>query len=477
MESGGRESNRLHSYIAKLDHVRSITLALPFAVLWVVTAVLFPGFLKGDEVEILDTALSSIGYTQYQPWGIRHLLLGEVVVGGWLRIWNGGMAPLKLLLLATIPSILGGLVTVMLLSPLSRQVIGTFAGLAIVVYGLHWVPLTYGTAPFPRPMTVPLIVGSCILALKAFDRPVLALLGGVCVGLAGASRYSEWIYLIPLIVLLGWEGNRLRTIVLAILGFSCGALLLVLYDWWSWGSPAASLVAFVRYTFIEGRSSSLDPHQSFHWYLGRAHQILAPPLWPFLWLAVRDSKARRITIAFVVVPIIILSLVHHKELRYLQAVIPFIAVAVAAGAVVGLRGSNRRLYATLLLLGLAWSVIQFREVAKRPSQPLEAAQLLAEADPPCVALMQPWLYGHKLFLPAVEIQHIDLTSSPDELAQQISRCGYAAVFEDVVVASVEQSLAANGLVVLARIPMERTSAILVFGSDDTGLSRARTSRY
>lgn len=458
----GDSSRRDPVTIQRLSHPSVSLLALTFAGAWTLIAWLVPGFIKGDEVELLDAALRASGRSTFTPWSIRHTLLGDIIGGLWLPLWGAVSDPLHLVLLVTIPAIAGAAITMLLLGRVASNATDRASGrFAAVLYGLHWIPLCFATLPFPRAMTAPLVIGSALLAMR--DTPWRNVMAGILIGLAGASRYSEWIFASSLLLLMTLRRYPFRSIIRAGLGFVAGATILILYDWHSHGTPGSTLLAFVDYTFIQSASSSLVKHQPWSWYLGRMHQILPPPLWIFLWLGFRDRRARELGIPFGILPLVVLSLVHHKELRYLQAALPFLILLTVAGFTIAMRRRHRPLYVTILVFGLVWNATQYRQITKRPAEPLAIADYVAEREAACVALMQPWRYGNTLYFPTAEIREITFDMTETEILERVEGCDHIVVFEERVSASTIDAFRERKLHVLRRVTMDDDHTIIVFG--------------
>jgi len=99
------------------------------------------------------------------------------------------------------------------------------------------------------------------------------------------------------------------------------------FDWIRWGEPFSSLRKFAHLTLVERDFASRVKQQSPLWYLETLPRWCALTLLPFFWSARRMRRAWW----FVLVPLALLSLVAHKELRYMQGIIPFLAILAGCG--------------------------------------------------------------------------------------------------------------------------------------------------
>ena len=138
-------------------------------------------------------------------------------------------------------------------------------------------------------------------------------------GLAFADRFSEVVFVIPLLIVA-----RRRVVVLS--GAIVAITIAGAYDWLTYGVPFSSFVSFARLTIVEPDFASRVKYQAPWWYLANFSRWLAPTLLPALWLARRHRLWW-----FVLIPLVAFSAVRHKELRYLEALIPFVMIIAASG--------------------------------------------------------------------------------------------------------------------------------------------------
>jgi hypothetical protein len=403
-----------------------------------VLAFAFPGFIAGDDVEILQTGfLRAFGWP-YQPWEIRNLLIPDLLVAPVLRVAAalGVNSTQTLVSIASVPFVLLASLNVWLVFLLGRRWLGSGrpALLAAVLYALHWIPLGYGSTVYPRTASTACILLAALLLSGesgGFWREGLA--GGL-VAVAFAERYSEGIFLLPLAIVAGLRGRDLRDRMArggAVLGGFLGVALLTsgLEDWLTWGKPFASLIAFARFTLIERRSSSLVASQPWYWYAWRLPKWLPVTLLPFLWRA-RRVRAVWPAAACALLPLLLLSGIHHKELRYLQGILPFVFLTAAAGAWSLWENGRRSMTAVLCLLSVALGFKGINFLAQKSMPAVQAAQALArEARGQTVALVQPWAFGGTIYLrPDVEVVEIPYPPTVADLEKAAARARWIAVY-------------------------------------------------
>src|SRR5258708_6307419 len=344
------------------------------------------GFLTGDDLEVLEEAFRRVRHIAFSPWEVRNLFVPDVVVAPmvWLATRLGVQDIGRIIEIASLPSVALTALTIVLVGRLALQWSGgdeRAATIAMLLFGLHWIPLGFGSTVYPRSLAMACIVGGALLVER------VPLLAGALSGLAFADRFSEIVFLIPLLVAArrGWWRVMLGTAI----GIS---ITVGLYDWMTWGSPFSSAIKFAHLTLVEPDFASRVKYQSPVWYLTNIVRWLAPTLLPLLWIA-----RKRAHWLFLVVPLVALSIVRHKELRYVQAMIPFLAVVAAIGASM-LWHERRTLAITLVGISLLWNLTGLRFFARKTQPAVMAARWLATPPVNRVVLSQRWAYGARLYL-------------------------------------------------------------------------------
>jgi phosphatidylinositol glycan class B len=373
----------------------------------------FDGFMTGDDLEIVESAAKYAVGLSYQPWGIRCLFHPLALVWPVMKAAAllGAIDPGVLSWTAAIPTALFSTAAIALVYALGRQWSWSpaAASAAAFLYAFHWLPLAYGSAPYPRPISAAMLVAAFLLA--SHPAPAWRVwAAGVLAGVAFAVRWSEGVILIPLMAWTAWRFRDPRRVATLAGGFIVGAFLSAgLFDWATYGSPFQSLRAFVQTMYLEIPTSRLAQEAPFYDYGWTILRWAGPVQVLLLCLAWKDRRSWRPSLLFLSI-VALMSLFAHKEWRYLQSAVPFLALAAALGWE-RLRVSGRPwLAAAALLLASGWGVERAVSRLSQKSQPaIVAARFLRtlQPAPSVLALEQNWAYGNRLYLGnRVEIRDI-----------------------------------------------------------------------
>ena len=393
-------------------------------------AFFYVGFLTGDDVEILqEAAMSALGL-DYAPWNLRNLLLPHLFIAPLFSLASVAevVDGTSLARIGTLPFLIAATLNSLLVFWIGRRLLNERVGLAAAgVHSLHWLTLSFGSTVYPRTMTSLAILGATALLLGEKRGTCRGLVAGLLCSLAFAFRYSEVIFVLPLLGalwLLPLESvHRWRRAIALCLGFICGAFVFVgLGELWTSGGFATNFTEFFRYTLIERQASSAVAHQPVDWYLRRLPFWFFPTLLPFAFAGQRSRTAGALWL-FIGIPLLILTLIHHKDLRYLQGIVPFLALVIGIGIDRFWARGWRVATICLLILSLAFSTrTALRHLERKSLAAVQAAQYLArQPDVHLVALSQSWAYGHRLILGnEVEILNLDTPPSPEEIEAAIA---------------------------------------------------------
>lgn len=417
-------------------------------VIQIFLAIRFYGFLTGDDVEVLLEAFRRAKRWEYQPWNIRNLFVPDFLVAPF--VWIGGIRG------AAIPFIALTAITIWLVHRLALKwsVDQKAAIAAALIFALHWIPLGFGSTVYPRTLAMACIVAAALVV----DRWPFA--AGALVGLAFADRFSEIVYLAPILIV---AKRRLQVLIAAIATIT---IAVGCYDWLTWGAPFSSVVKFARLTIVEPDFASRVKYQSPFWYLLNIVRWCSPALLPLLWFA--RKKARW---SFIVVPLIALSIVKHKELRYLQVLIPFLAIASGIGFGI-LFQRSRKWAMSLLVIALIWDLHGLRYFRRKSMPAVDAARVLAaDARVHNVAVSQIWAYGGDLYF-GKRIALRELGTPPQGLERMIVGADAVSIYEtDLDHPELITTLRAHGFAPWRTFRDGPARAVVVFKPSANGANR------
>jgi hypothetical protein len=463
----------------------AIIAASAVAQLWL--AWRYYGFLTGDDVEVLSEAFRRARGLAYTPWDIRNLFVPDAVVAPVVFL-SRGVSTRMTIFLASLPFIALSSLTIWLVYRLAmRWCDERGAIVAALLFATHWIPLSFGSTVYPRTVAAACAVAAALLV----DRwPFIA---GLLVGVAFADRFSEIVFLAPVLLLvtqhrqeclchIGRSGEcphvaqTLLSVLKVVLGAAAAITLTVgVYDWLTWGTPFSSAIKFAHLTLVEPDFASRVKYQAPWWYLANIVRWCSPALLPLLWFA-RRSRA----MWFIAIPLIAFSAIKHKELRYLQVMIPFLCIAAAIGfANLGARAScppdlaaferhpqrarrpRSQVAVALVAISIVWNMHGLRYLARKSQPSVMAAQWIA-SNPTIhsIAASQLWSYGDKLYL-GDKIAMSDVGTPPEKLSE-INADAVALYETDLDVPSRIEALHAKGYAPERTFRDDPARAVVVF---------------
>jgi hypothetical protein len=387
-------------------------LFLSTATLKLAFAAVYPGFHSGDDLEIVEAAArAALGFS-YQAWDIRSLFHPIVFVAPFLALGStlGLHGARMLVVLATIPTTLFSTAGLWLLWRLTQE-LGwepAVGRAAVFLYAVHTLPLAYGSMPYPRPISTAFLLAAFVLLAREGAGGAASVAAGLAAAAAMAVRWSEGVLLLPLLGFAAWRTRNVAAAVRVTAGFAAGLVLFVgLFDWLTWGAPFASLLAFERFG-ADPAARGVFPNRPWYWY---ATNLLgwAGPLLVVLALAGMRDRRARVPLLLAVSAVALLSFSPMKQPRYVQAAIPFLAMAAALGWE-RLRARVPAVAALLLAAATALGLERTLHLLDHKSMSaFEAARdLAAAASPPRVIVFeQAWAWGEALpFAPGTTVRDL-----------------------------------------------------------------------
>jgi hypothetical protein len=429
----------------------AIIAAVAAAQLWM--AYRYFGFMTGDDVEVLSEAFRRARRLKYTPWDIRNLFVPDVVVAPvvWL---TRGLSTRMVIFFSSMPFVVISALTVFLVYRLALRWSSDerVALVAALLFATHWIPLGFGSTVYPRTLAAACVVAAALVVERW---PFVA---GMLVGVAFADRFSEIVFLAPLLMLVipspaaPWRDKARRGMTVS--GTTLSILLTVgIYDWLTWGRPFSSIINFAHLTLVAPDFASRVKYQAPWWYLANIVRWCSPAMLPLLWYARRSR-----VLWFIVIPLVAFSAIKHKELRYLQVMIPFLCIAAAIGFA-SMR--NRRVAVALVAVSMLWHLYGLRSFARKSQPAVMAAQWMA-SNPSIhsIAGSQLWAFGDKLYL-GDRMAMSDVGTPPERL--DAVHADAVAMYEtDLDVPSRVEALRANGYAPVRTFRDGPARAVVVF---------------
>jgi len=367
-----------------------------------------PGFYAGDDVEVHVQSLASIRGLEHDAWSLRNAFYPSVFVEPIQRMivsMGGGSA--AAVVAGRIAVALYSLVQIPLLYHLVRRVCtgwasewGRVAGFAaVILLVLNPMETLAGSSVLPRAVVATFAMLCALLLCQHDLRSVLG--AGLALGVAASIRFSEVALFAPALALLVTQRRWSHAVLVAVVGAGAAVGIWVAFDLHSGDAPGASVKAIIDYTLVEKRSTrGFEP---WSWYLQSAHLWLTPV--GLIWALVGVRRSWPSPIIWAVTPLIMLSVLPHKEARYVIPYLGFWCATAGIGFVVwaksivgGARPRSSLVLAALALLILLSGLDSQR--ARRSDGAVLAAQHLESIvdASSTVVVQQDWKAGGSIYL-------------------------------------------------------------------------------
>lgn len=290
-----------------------------------------PGFFSGDDVEIHQMTIGALLGRHWPVWELRSAFFPMTFIypAQWIA-YAAGAANVEALVLA-------GRVVVAVVStaaiPLTwiaarrlapeSPLVAAYAVLFLALNKLH---MSFGSSELPRPVSTVFVVAAFLLVLRRGVANAAA--AGTLLGVAVAFRFSEVVFVAPALLTLGRPRYVARAAVLVAAATLSAAAITAAADAMYWGAPFSSVAAALDYTLVLGQSSrGYEPPWEY------ARIIPAWSTFLVVGLAIAGSARRNPDTWWLWTPIALLSVLPHKESRYLIPVVPFLSIAAARGLI------------------------------------------------------------------------------------------------------------------------------------------------
>lgn len=395
---------RLHGLPAPRASAIVWTLAAMAAAVKVSLVIAHSGFFSGDDVEVHEMTLGALFREPWPVWELRSAFYPMALIYPFQRLaFSGGVTDTAgLVAAARLVVIALSTAAIVAVFAVGRMRLGQPAALiGAFLFATSSLHITFGATELPRPVAALFILGAyaCLSHRAGLG---VSLLGGVLLGVAACLRFSEAVFLVPALVHLGLQRRWLHGIWMTVAFSATAASIQFLSDLWYWGQPFYSARAIVSYTLLDRLSSrGYDPWWYYAWDLTGWSDLLVVALALF---ATRRNPALSV---WVWLPIVLLSMLAHKEPRYLIPVGPMLSMLAALGLVAMLRelpswrASRAGFWALALLVALSFRTLD--QTSKyhvvRTDREVHFAQRMAlSLTERAVVAEQAWRFGGRLYL-------------------------------------------------------------------------------
>jgi len=445
--------HRVHAWLTAIDRRGATRLILMLAALATAARlyniVVHFGFITGDDVEIHEMTLGRVLGRPWPVWDLRNAFYPMTFIYPVQRAVAAlGVTDVYVLVAAArvAVSVIAAL-NIALVYRAGRSLLWPRGPslMAASLFALNHLHLTYGSAELPRVVATAFVLAG----FGALRGPSVlhAALAGISLAIGACLRFGEVVFMVPaLLTLMAWpaaerrhqgaaSGHRgrlaLRVLAFVVAGAATAALVLGVSDALYWGSPFHSVGAIVDYTLV--RKLSSRGYEPVFYYLTHV------TAWSDGLLVVLAVMAARrgggLPLVWALLPIGLLSLLPHKEARYVIVAIPFFALAAGRTLWTWIETLQARppagpaerapmaaLCLVLCLIGAAlFDVSRYR--FRRSEDQVRLASLIAASGVRGVAAEQLWRFGGRLYLADSEpLIDVDPGSAADDPALRAALC-------------------------------------------------------
>jgi hypothetical protein len=298
------------------------------AKLWLAWA--HPGFFSGDDVEIHEMTLGHLLGQRWSVWELRNAFFPMVFVypAQWLAHAAGVTGMPELVFAGRAVVAVLSTASIWLVWRIGLRVFArapAYAVIATALFAVSKLHVSFGSSELPRPVATVFVLGAFAILQRAGGSR--ALLAGVLIGVAGALRFSEIMFVGPAVAWLGLERRWRDGICVGLAAVAAFGIVIGAADALYTGSPFSSLRFAFDYTIAKGQSSR--GYNSAFWYA--THGGIWST-WIVVALALAGTRRRTVAVAcWAWLPVLALSALPHKEARYLIPVVPFVSLLAAEG--------------------------------------------------------------------------------------------------------------------------------------------------
>jgi hypothetical protein len=290
----------------------------------------FYGFFSGDDVEIHEMTFSHLFDWGIKAWNLRSPFYPMVFIyplqAALLHL--GVQDPFCLIFAGRQIVVLFSIINLYLVYRIAIQMFNSrpVGLLSLFFFALSKLQTTMGSTELPRTIasTFVLICFWILLLDLKNNQRLLIPAAGMVLAIGASIRFSEMIFVAAALLYLISLKRIKHAILFFVFFLTTFTLINLISDQLYWGQSFYSLKNIIDFTIVKGQSTR--GFQPFFYY------ILGIGLWSnyfsfSLMLYSFRQNLQKVWI-WVLTPIVLLSLLPHKEPRYLLPVIPFFCIMV-----------------------------------------------------------------------------------------------------------------------------------------------------
>src|SRR5579863_8082206 len=267
------------------------------------------------------------------PWEFQDGARSWLFPGIFALLWKGAAAAgvqssIALVLLAKLfmvaVALVGIYATIRIAERLGGAAAGVLAGLLAATFPAS---LIFGHRCMTEMASGPALAMAVWFWLAGDRRRMF--LAGLLAALAIFLRYQNVLVAIGLLVALIVSARR-REAIAFVAGGAVGLLGGGILDWLTWGGPFHSLVAYLRYNLVEGRSADYGV-SAWSYYLETAWSSTGVSSLVIATGVIAAWGRARALVAVAAAFVVVHSLIAHKEYRFVMSVMPLLLALSAVG--------------------------------------------------------------------------------------------------------------------------------------------------
>ena len=249
------------------------------------------------------------------------------------------------------------------------------AFLVAFLSAIWWELLFFAPRTLPTPLASNFLLISIYLLILANRKgSKIMFLSGIFFGLSFMIRFPILVFLLPISLYLILK-NR-KEAVFFVSAFLLMFVIQGVLDLFTWGSFLKSLISFINYDVIQGKSIQFGISPFYYYFIEiiKNWNIAAPLLLLIFFIeGTKKKDEHNFIIDMVLLPLILYSLVQHKEYRFIFSTIPFLLLLFAKGVINISKKHNFILY-LLLIVFVSSSLIGILNVTLAPKKNLCSAE-------------------------------------------------------------------------------------------------------